>query len=782
MSTIKPQLNAEQQAALAAIEQFLLDDAADVFILRGSAGTGKTSLIAHLVDRLAELKLACSLMAPTGRAARILNSKMLPQAQAEAETVSTNPANSVALPEAATIVGAGTVHGRIYALKELLVNEEAQSANDSGMRMIFPLVQSAPAVNLIIVDEASMLGDREALQDVMRFGSGRLLHDLVQFARLQRPGWAAHRAAKLLFVGDAAQLPPVGEASSPALSAEYLHSNFQLNVVSFDLQQVVRQAKDSAILERATTLRNALQKQQFNQFSLPDNGQDIRQISQTEALEHMLQTLAQHRSCVTVVHSNALALDYNRSIRARLWGAENQPIQKGDMLLVNRNALHYGLSNGDLVKVQQVAAQAEIVTLRLRGEHQVELRFRHLTVAFRQADGTITALPCMVLENLLDSPERELTPLEQRALLVHFRKRHPELNPKSTEFRQAIRDDAYFNAVHVKYGYAMTCHKAQGGEWQTVIVDFQRGGGFNNPNFFRWAYTGITRARQQLLAVNPPCFNASSTMRWAQAAPHLAASTGTPGSRVEASAMAGSVANTMSAPRPLPLADLQADADWQRFAFNAALAPLMQVHCQLRSVWAAQDIQIVQLQHLQYCERYTLARDGRRATIQYYYNKHMQPGRCNTLPSATEDSALASDALDSLQALLSSMTNALPLADSSASCAAPVGAASTTMATKAAATMPGFMQEFLQQLDQAMQNSNIRRCAHREMPYRLRVALSDGLRRGEIDFAYNGKQLWTSACEVGKPGSSQGLFEEVQHLLMQPAMNHTQPMNGFSHE
>jgi len=165
-----------------------------------------------------------------------------------------------------------------------------------------------------------------------------------------------------------------------------------------------------------------------------------------------------------------------------------------------------------LVKVTQVDVEAEKAQVALKGGQIVELRFRNAIVAFREGDGTIIQFQCLLLENLLGSPARELSPLEQRALLVHFRNRHRNLHPKSEEFRTAILHDLYFNALQVKYGYAMTCHKAQGGEWNTVLVHFTPGGGERNAHFFRWAYTAITRAAKKLIVVNPPDFREDSEM------------------------------------------------------------------------------------------------------------------------------------------------------------------------------------------------------------------------------------------------------------------------------
>jgi hypothetical protein len=690
------ELTKEQSAALDAIKSFLRDDTQDVFILRGSAGTGKTTLIASLVDTLEDMNLSCALLAPTGRAARILGNK---------------------IKQITGKLGyeSSTIHRAIYALSKLEVNEGAEAANDPGMRMIFPLKEEEATVSLFVIDESSMVGDKESRGDVMQFGSGRLLKDIVTFARMSRPGRTRDHLTKLLFVGDPAQLPPVGENLSPALSDTYLSQEYRLQVGSFELAEVMRQAQDSAILDRATELRDALQTEQFNTFSLQPNQQDIEQVDALGAVDLIVEGLQAKDSNVAVVYSNATALEYNRHIRERRWGDANLSIRVGDTLLVNRNSTLYVLSNGDLIKVTHVALQAKTVPVHLKGGHQVELSFREVTIAYRDGNGSVIQTDCLVLENLLESPHRELTPLEQRALLVDFRKRHPTLDPKSPAFKNAIREDAYFNALQVKYGYAMTCHKAQGGEWNTVIVDFGSKAGVRNAAFFRWAYTAITRAAKKLIVVNPPDFTAASTIAWSQPT-------------------APSIPSAQAVQQ-----DFSSDPDWHRLSFSAATAPLMATHQQLRLVWAAQGIGIEQLQHLQYCERYTLVRDDKRARVQYHYDKNHVGGRAVVAPGTLSDGVLADDALISLQALAGKQ--------------------------EAPAQADGFIQEFLNRLDTSLEGSSIRRTGHKAMPYRLRVSLADANRKGDIDFTYDGSETWTAAQEVGGPGSSNGLYDEVQALM-----------------
>lgn len=690
-------LTPDQSTAISAIKVFLRDDKLDAFILRGSAGTGKTTLIAKIVEELQGMNLSCSLLAPTGRAARILGNK-IKQITGRQEHEGS------------------TIHRAIYTLSQIDVNEEAETANDPGVRMTFPLKEDESLVSLFIIDESSMVGDKESQGDVVQFGTGRLLRDIVTYSRLRRPGRDIDHLTKLLFVGDPAQLPPVGEKASPALSDDYLNREFGLSVSSFDLCTVMRQTADSAILERATELRDALFAERFNTFSLQPNQQDIDQVDAKKAVDLIVEGIQSKQSTVAVVRSNAKALEYNRNVRDRRWGDAALPIQVNETLLVNRNSPTHLMNNGDLVKVKKVAQDAKVVPVQLKGGHRVELSFRAVTVAFRDGDGSVIQSDCLALENLLDSPNRELTPLEQRALLVYFRNRHPDLHPKSAEFRRTIFVDPYFNALQVKYGYAMTCHKAQGGEWDIAIVDFESNVGTRNASFFRWAYTAITRAANKLVAVNPPNFTAINGIAW------------------ERPASSVSPTNTNKS------GDFAADPDWNRLAFSLAIAPLMEVHKQLRAVWHAQGINIEQLQHLQYCERYTLERDGKRATVQYYYNGKHQLSRAGVVPNALSDDQLAGVALTSLNELVNKPGSGNGPADE-------------------------FIKAFLERLDATLANSAIKRTAFRTMPYRLRITVADTYRKGDIDFTYDGSSTWTSAQEVGGPGSTSGLYDEIQNLM-----------------
>ncbi len=553
-------LTPEQSVALDRITAFIKDDSLDAFILRGSAGTGKTTLIAHLVDKLTDMNRSVGLLTPTGRAARILGLKVRQQSSRKDAV-------------------AKTIHSEIYSYQDTVVLEEADMENDPGYRIFYPLKTDEPTISVYVVDESSMVGDAEMKGDLMRFGSGRLLRDLITFARPNRTGRPPEQISKLIFVGDHAQLPPVSEENSPALSSEYLTKEFNLRVASFDLTTVMRQAEGSSILVRATEIRDAIFQSRFNRFSLNSDQYDIRPVNTAQAVDNTLNALKSKESSVVVVSSNALALEYNRRIRERLWDNADHPVRSGDILLINKNSPTVGLYNGDLAKVIEVESLPEVRShvLKVKGktDETIQLKFRDMQLAFRLSDGKTGHAYVKILENLLDSPRRELSPLEQRALLVDFRKRYPKLPPRSNEFKKALRDDPYFNAIHVKFGYAMTCHKAQGGEWETVIVDFESLSASRNVSFFRWAYTAITRASKTLLTVNAPQFDAYSSMDW-----------GTP------------------EPPNLTLP-----------------SPLEDIHSQLETIWKRDGISIQSRQPFQYAERYELSSGAHQIQIQYSYNK-----------------------------------------------------------------------------------------------------------------------------------------------------------------
>ena len=689
------QLTPHQNTALRAIQTFV-EGPEHCFLLQGGAGTGKTTLLAALACWLKAEYRPHVFLAPTGRAARILGDK--------------------------TGVDATTIHGAIYAFERLNVFEEAQTKNDPGLRFRFGLKKDDPGATVFVVDESSMVGDVDNKQDVLRFGSGRLLADLVEYTRIGRPGRSlSDPGAKLLFVGDPAQLPPVGQTLSPALSGDYLKQEFGLSCTGFELTEVHRQVAGSVILERASAIRESIAAQRFNTFSLKPSGEALLAEQIPESVARVVEAYRHGGgSSVLITYTNAKALELNRSVRGRLWGDELAAVRAGDQLLVNHNSHRCGLYNGDLVRVLDVAARPERRTVYMKGVEPVDLSFLQATVAYRSAKGEVRKIDCLLLENLLQSKERGLSPEEQRALLVDFRQRHPTLKPGTAESAAALRVDPWFNALQVKYGYALTCHKAQGGEWDTAVVSFESGRGAHNEDFFRWAYTAITRAKRTLVTIAAPSFDVYTGMDWG--------SIPVPANPVDGMDNGG--------------AGNQTDPDWDRYSFSPDQARIFAHHCKLRDALRAQGIAIDALDHLQYCERYRLQRGGEVASVQYWYKGNGHVSRVG--PAAgnrSGDAAL-------VQAALAAMHGALLGRDSAGE-----------------ETEDPFVRAFAQMVEQTTADAGIRILSKEVHPYRLRIGFTDGARRGQIDFCYDGTPKWTKVQEVGGPGKSQGLFDRIRSLL-----------------
>jgi hypothetical protein len=327
---------------------------------------------------------------------------------------------------------------------------------------------------------------------------------------------------------------------------------------------------------------------------------------------------------------------------------------------------------------------------------------------------------CLLLENLLHSKERGLSSAEQRALLVDFKNRHPDLRPGTSELAATLRDDPWFNALQVKYGYALTCHKAQGGEWDTAVVNFESGRGLHNEDFFRWAYTAVTRAKRTLVTIGAPSFDAYTSMDWG-----MSASPAGPAQRTgEGEAGQG------------------ADPDWDRYSFSPEQAGIFAHHRRLRDALVAQGIEIDALDHLQYCERYRLKRGGEVASVQYWYKANGKVSRFG--PAAgnrSGDAALVAAAVALMQEALLSTDSAGEGIENP------------------------FVRDFAELVEQVTADAGIRILSKKVLPFRLRMEFTDGARRGAIDFCHDSTPKWTAVQEVGGPGKSLGLIDRVRSLL-----------------
>ena len=479
-----------QKKALLKLDQFLKSDR-KCFLLKGFAGTGKTFLVKFIGEFLREKKINIVLMAPTGRASRILSEK--------------------------TKLESTTIHKGIYNLEEL---DEVKTSKEGKEKFKFRFNLKEVNLNtrsVYIIDEASMISDKYSEGDFFVFGSGRLLYDLINYISPSN----LDRRDQIIFIGDSAQLPPVTDNLSGALNASYLLENHHVQAEEFELTEVVRQQEKSGILANATYLRNQLGNKRRNSFDLNLGFLDVHKIEPDQVVDTYLELnekLSLSKSII-INHSNKSALDYNLRVREKLFPDKEQ-ISTGDILILNQNNYNYDIEllNGMLVKIVAISPFPEIKSgMKSYDENgqdcMVTHRFRKVRISVPTENGEIE-INCLILENFLYSYTPSLDYSENIALYLDFKIRNPDLKPKSKEFADALRQDPYFNALRVKYGYAITCHKAQGGEWESPIVNLDVSQGKLSDNFLRWTYTAVTRASKNLYVFNIPKENQFSRLKY----------------------------------------------------------------------------------------------------------------------------------------------------------------------------------------------------------------------------------------------------------------------------
>ena len=483
-------LTTEQQSALTALIDFI-GSKANIFILRGYAGTGKTTLLKSLLEHLKDSheQRPYMLFAPTGRAAKVLQDK--------------------------TGMGA-TIHKGIYAKATEHINY-AEDANfdlsvdtaNQDTKLIFKLVtrlrNSRP---IVIVDEASMISAKTNKEDRFQFGSDNLMEDLIEFSGLNNGG-------QIIFIGDDAQLPPVTDSFSAALSKEFFISK-GFSVRTAKLTHVMRQGPGSIILENAIAIRDNIFKARKDRFGVTMKRAD-KEFSDITPDVATIKCAKEWNNTVIVTYSNAAAAEFNSAVRKIRFPEHAEPVP-GDRLLVVRNAYDVhtndiadgiNMFNGEFCDLLEVCE--EETKIAFVGNKRVELRFRDVKI--RHESGIILSIK--IISNLLDSPAPNISELESKALFSEFVSRHQHLSRKEycDQFLAALHRDPYFNALQVKYGYAITCHKAQGGEWHNVVVDFTGRSGLNTESL-RWTYTAITRATHHLMIANYLCASPLSKLEF----------------------------------------------------------------------------------------------------------------------------------------------------------------------------------------------------------------------------------------------------------------------------
>ena len=445
----------DQRNALQTFAQFMTDRRDNaVMILRGSAGTGKTSLAGAIVRAVTRLRIKVSLLAPTGRAAKVfsLNAGLI----------------------------ASTIHRKIYREKTFNGTDGQFQLNNNMFRNM-----------LFMVDEASMISTS---QNNTMFGSGCLLDDLVQYI------YNSGGNCRLLLIGDKAQLPPVGEQESPALRFDVLQG-YGLHVYECDLNEVLRQSQHSGILWNATTIRQMISRNTATQ--LPkirlEGFADISIVSGDELIESIASSYATVGTDETMVitRSNKRANIFNQGIRNTILGREEE-LTTGDLVMVVKNKY---LEKDRSTDISFIANGDHAVVRRVRNIREL-YGFRFADVSLEFPDYNKTELDTVVVLDTLTTEAPALTHEQNDKLFQSVMEDYSDVPRKADRMKQ-LREDQYFNAMQIKFGYAVTCHKAQGGQWAHIYLDQ----GYMTDemlttDYIHWLYTAFTRATGHLYLVN----------------------------------------------------------------------------------------------------------------------------------------------------------------------------------------------------------------------------------------------------------------------------------------
>ena len=447
-------LTHSQELWVGEVSEFVTEKKDDnILILRGYAGTGKSSMIALLVGSLSVVGQRAILLAPTGRAAKVLSAYSKKKAF--------------------------TIHKKIYF------------SNAEGGQVCFRLKNNTHRNTLFIVDESSMIGEDSSGGRI--FDRGSLLHDLIQYVE-------GGDNCKLIFVGDTAQLPPVHFKLSPALNPEKLEYEFNKTVPVHELEEVVRQQLDSGILFNATRLREFIASEDASQFifQMEDFPDVVRLQDGNEFMELLSGALQKdvEDSTVLIVRSNKRANQYNRSIRQRILFLESD-LAIGDSLMVVKNNYHWlseedtagFIANGDTLRVQKIHTYKELYGFK----------FAQVTVQmsdYPDQDPFETTL-------LLDTLHANTASLSQEQSQQLYQKVNEDYAHITSKYKrlQKVKENPYFNALQVKYSYAITCHKSQGGQWREVFVEMPYLPEGPSVAFYRWLYTALTRAQEKLYLI-----------------------------------------------------------------------------------------------------------------------------------------------------------------------------------------------------------------------------------------------------------------------------------------
>lgn len=443
-----------QQELLHQLADFSFDKNKDaIFVLKGYAGTGKTTVMSTFVNHLWEVGKKAVLLAPTGRAAKVISNYSKKKAY--------------------------TIHKKIYHPKK--------QANGN---VAFVKQPNKHTNTFFIVDESSMIADGSG--EVALFDKSSLLDDLMEYVY-------NGQNCKLIFIGDTAQLPPVKSELSPALSTETLENHYDKTPYLLELDQVMRQHQDSGILNNATQLRAQLETEDFFDFQFNIQFPDIVRLQDGYDIEEAIHTAYDKdgiEDTAFIVRSNKRANQYNQQIRTKIRGQESE-ISAGDYIMIVKNNYFWlkdtteadFIANGDIAEVQEIYAIKELYGFRF-----AEVRLRLIDYI------DLKPIDTVLLLDTLTSETPSLSYEESNRLYQEVLKDYAE---EKSKYRQmlCVKNNHYFNALQIKFAYAMTCHKSQGGQWNTIFIEQPYLPDGMNKETMRWLYTALTRAKEKVYLI-----------------------------------------------------------------------------------------------------------------------------------------------------------------------------------------------------------------------------------------------------------------------------------------
>ncbi|GEO12637.1 ATP-dependent DNA helicase [Microvirga aerophila] len=696
-------LNHDQNGCLAAVSGFLADRDQRVFMLKGYAGTGKTFLIKGITEYLSAQGRAFQLLAPTGRAAKVILEKTGREAR--------------------------TLHSFLYGYGDLQEYRDTPAGSET-FKFHAPIRTNSDQANTIyIVDEASLVSDAYAESEFFQSGSGYLLQDFMSYADFANGA----NDRKIIFVGDPSQLPPVGMSNSPALDSDYLRKHFRLEPAAYELKEIVRQKADSGVIRNVMPLRDSLEKAKFSGLSF-DFGEDVCRIRSDDVLPLYMAARTGGGQPIVITYSNAEAAESNRSIRNHLF-PDKDFITPGDVLIVTANG-HVSdrfLANGEFVHVSGVETAIERRTVTLKDRNpdtgvvedvEIVLTFRDVEIALPALDEDASTVRVKILDDLLHGRQSGLSGVQQRALYVDFLKRHPDLRRRENrdELSRVLRQDPYFNALRTKFGYAVTCHKAQGGEWTDVFVSCQTGQNPRTADYFRWLYTAMTRASGKLYLVNPPeiRLKVAGADWWSSPAAEapVAPDTGA----------VSTPAGGMVSPRE---------------AFQSG------VLAKIRVILSDTGIVIDDVAHHQYQEAYYLSRGAATCRVNISYNGKFKIG--SVMPQQTGPLG------EELRALLA------PLVGQNWS--APMSAAAGTATGLGAGPALPFLRDLHDRLLPLLEPRSIRVASLEERQWCQRYTFAREGDTAVVDIFYDGRNRFKSCMPVKTSAIPARLVPEVVEIL-----------------